>query len=64
MAKKMNHSEYIARTRKMTESALRFTIDDCKQAIAAMPENENAGYYADEIHYCGMELTRRQKKNR
>jgi hypothetical protein len=37
-------------------------MKDCREAIAAMPDGENAGYYMDEIHYCAMELRRREKK--
>ena len=57
----INHKEYQAHTRKMTVASLRWTIKDCKKAIAAMPDGHKAGYYADEIHYCAMELKRRQK---
>jgi hypothetical protein len=34
-------------------------IQDCKRAMAAMPENPKCGQYADEIHYAGMELRKR-----
>lgn len=57
--KTMHHSEYIAQTKKMSVSNLQYVIDDCKQAIAANPDNPNCGYYWDEIHYCSMELRRR-----
>lgn len=58
----INHSEYIKKTRKMTEAELRYIIKDCQEALRAMPENPKAGYYADEINYCVMELHRRAKK--
>jgi hypothetical protein len=44
----------------MSVAALRFTIKDASEAIDAMPHGDKAGYYADEIHYCAMELKRRQ----
>jgi len=56
----IQHGEYQTRTRGMDESALRFVISDCRNAIGAMPDNPKAGYYADEIHYCCMELGRRK----
>lgn len=58
----INHKEYQNRTRKMTVASLLWTIKDCKEAITAMPDGHKAGYYADEIHYCAMELKRRQEK--
>ena len=61
VAKKMNHTEYMANTRKMDTSALLYVREDASSAMEAMPEGENAGYYADEVHYCNMELARRQK---
>ena len=61
LIKTMNHSEYQADCKNRSETSLRHVIEDCKQAIAAMPDNPNAGYYADEIHYCSMELRRRTK---
>ena len=61
MLKTMNHSEYQRECKSRTVTQLRYIIQDCKKAIAAMPENPNAGYYADEIHYCAMELAKRAK---
>lgn len=58
--KTMEHSKYIAKTKKMDEDSLKYVIKDCQNAIDAMPDNPNAGYYADEIHYCCMELKRRK----
>ena len=60
--KTMNHTEYQKKVRKMDEASLRFVIKDCREALAALPESPNAGYYADEICYCGMELNRRRNK--
>ena len=56
LAKKMDHNAYIARTRKMEDASLRYVRDDARQAIEAMPDGPNAGYYADEMHYCEMEI--------
>ena len=56
----IDHKSYQEHVRKMTVISLRWTIKDCKNAIAAMPDGHKAGYYADEIHYCAMELKRRQ----
>ena len=59
LVKKMDHNAYIARTRKMEDASLRYVRDDARQAIEAMPDGPNAGYYADEMHYCEMEIARR-----
>jgi hypothetical protein len=56
----VNHSEYIAKTKKMDEASLRYVIKDCQEAIKAMPDNPKSGYYQDEICYCSMELNRRR----
>ena len=60
--KNMNHTEYQKKVKKMGYDQLLFVIKDCKEAIQAMPDGENVGYYADEIHYCTMELNRRANK--
>ena len=56
----IDHKEYPKRCREMSAVCLRWTIKDCKAAIAAMPDGYKAGYYADEIHYAAMELKRRE----
>ena len=62
MPKVMNHSEYMKKTRTMDESSLRHVIKECKEVIELQSSfNENVGYYMDEIHYCCMELNRREK---
>jgi cytochrome c5 len=61
MPKIMDHGDYQKRVKKMDEAALVYVMQDARNAIEAMPHGENAGYYSDEIHYCGMELTRRRK---
>jgi hypothetical protein len=55
----MNHAAYKTKTRKMTAASLRFVIDDCREAIHAMPDNPKCGEYQDEICYCSEELNRR-----
>ena len=60
--KTMNHANYITKTTNMTESQLKFTIKDCREALDANPYTVNWSYYADEICYCGMELKRRTDK--
>jgi hypothetical protein len=62
------HSEYQDKLRMKKEDgsyvydneSLKYIIQDCKDAIEAMPDNPKAGQYADEIHYCAAELRRRQ----
>jgi hypothetical protein len=63
LVKKMDHSEYIANTRKMTLSSLEYVRQDAAQAYSAFPDGPNAGYYADEVHYCSMEIKRRKVDN-
>lgn len=58
----INHAEYQEKVKTMTDGQLKFVISDCQQAIAAMPNGHKAGYYADEINYCRMELNRRAKQ--
>ena len=55
----INHAAYQAKAKQMTEEQLRFTIKDAIEAMEANPEGHKAGYYADEVCYCGMELKRR-----
>ena len=57
--KTMNHAEYQKRCRTMSPIALRYTITDCQETLRHDPHGKNAGYYADEIHYCAAELKRR-----
>jgi hypothetical protein len=60
--KVMNHSAYIRKTKKMSLHSLKFVIEDCKEVIRLQSDfNPNVGYYEDEIHYCCMELRRREK---
>ena len=59
--KKMDHAAYQKALREKSEEQLRYAIRDAGEAIRAMPDGENAGYYADEVSYCAMELARRQR---
>jgi hypothetical protein len=59
MKKIMDHAAYMRKVKKMSESELEYTIQDCREVIAAMPDGENVGYYTDEILYCHGELKRR-----
>lgn len=56
----INHSEYQEKVKHMSFEALMYTIKDCQNAIRNMPNGHKAGYYADEISYCAMEIKRRQ----
>lgn len=60
--KTMNHIEYPKSLKTKNEAFLRYVMKDAKEAIDAMPEGENAGYYADEICYCADELYNRAIK--
>jgi len=60
MPKKMNHAEYQIALTKKTGDELAFIAKDAQEAAQAMPNGVNAGYYADEAHYCLQELRRRQ----
>lgn len=55
----INHTEYPKSLRNRSDDALRYTIRDASAAMEAMPQGHKAGYYADEIHYCAMELNSR-----
>ena len=59
--KVMDHTEYPERLKNKTDSALRYIMNDAFQAMRAMPDNPNNGYYADEINYCADELYKRKQ---
>ena len=54
------HTQEMARIAALSEDALIYTMNDCAEAIEANPENPKNGQYMDTIHYCGMEM---KKKN-
>ena len=55
------HSEYMAMVKTMSTDSLNYVIQDCRNAIEALPENPKCEQYMDEIHYCAMELRIRDK---
>ena len=55
----INHTEYPKSLKSKSDDSLRFIIKDAKEALFLFPEADKSGYYADEINYCAMELTRR-----
>jgi len=57
----IDHTNYPTGLKSKSPESLRFIMRDAHEAMEAMPEGPKAGYYADEIHYCGMELVRRAK---
>ena len=58
--KTMNHIEYPKQLKAKSVPELMFIQKDAAGARDAMPDGENAGYYADEVSYVSMELKRRQ----
>jgi hypothetical protein len=59
--KTMNHTEYQKNLKHKSFAELHYILKDAQEAIKAMPDGINAGYYADEINYAAMELNRRKK---
>jgi dTDP-4-amino-4,6-dideoxygalactose transaminase len=59
--KTMDHAAYIKKTKRMSQAELLFVIKDASEALEAQPYGQNAGYYADEINYCSMELHKRKE---
>jgi hypothetical protein len=55
----IDHDAYPKSLRSKSDESLRYIIADAKEALFLFPENKKAGYYADEINYCAMELARR-----
>lgn len=60
MPKKMDHAAYQRGLKKKTPAELRFIAKDASEAARVNPEGENAGYYADEVHYALAELNLRK----
>ena len=58
----IDHTEYPKSLKKYPRCELHFIIKDARGAMEAMPDGRKAGYYADEISYCAMELKRRNDK--
>ena len=57
--KQIDHKAYPKALKGKSSASLRFIIQDCREALQAMPNGVKAGYYADEINYCCMELNKR-----
>ena len=55
------HTLEMARVKKLSYAALLYTIQDCRDAVEANPDNPKNGQYMDTGHYCSMEITRRHK---
>jgi hypothetical protein len=62
MKKQMNWTEYVDRIQRLPSIALRFICKDAQEAIDAMPDGVNVGYYSDEILLCSAELKKRARK--
>jgi hypothetical protein len=60
--KRMQFAAYEERISGLPSVCLRFICKDAQEAIDAMPDGPNAGYYADEIHICQSELRKRAKQ--
>lgn len=59
--KNMNHGEYQKMIRNKTDAQLQFIVKDAREALDAMPDGPNAGYYKDEMLYAAMELNQRDR---
>jgi hypothetical protein len=59
--RQIDHTAYPKSLLQKSEASLRYIIQDAKEALFLMPECDKAGYYADEINYCAMEISRRAK---
>ena len=55
----IDHDAYPKSLRSKSVESLHYIIKDAAEALFLFPENQKAGYYADEINYCQMELARR-----
>lgn len=56
----INHRTYPIMLKNKCDDSLRYIMKDAYEAMRANPEGTKAGYYADEVNYCGMELARRK----
>ncbi len=63
-AKRMDHYAYPVSLFNKSDEELRFIIKDANEAMRAMPDGENAGYYADEVNYAADEIARRRRTGR
>lgn len=58
------HSWYQRVCQKRRPESLHHVMRDCAAAMKANPDNPKCDQYADEIHYCAMELSKRQFPHR
>jgi hypothetical protein len=56
------HTDYMTKVKTLSNESLRYIVEDCRNAMAAMPGSPKWGQYADEVHYCHMEINRRLGK--
>lgn len=56
----IDHAAYPKWAAEQSDETLFHIIRDARQAEVAMPDGPKAGYYADEVHYCAMEVARRR----
>lgn len=61
--KTMNHAEYQKKMKTLSWACLEYICDDAREAIATNPDNENNGYYQDEINYASNEMFKRKSRN-
>jgi hypothetical protein len=59
--KTIDHRDYPARCRRLSEAELLYTIADARESLAAWPDSPNAGRYQDEIYSAAAELERRRR---
>ena len=52
----------MAKVKTLPNESLRYIIEDCRNAMEANPSSDKWGQYADEVHYCHMEIKRRLGK--
>jgi len=60
----MDHKAYPLALRKKSDADILYIIRDANEALAAHGKNLKAGYYADEISYCAMEMQRRMAESK
>lgn len=59
----MNSAAYQSLLKTKSDDSLKYIIKDATEAMEAMPQGNNAGYYADEVNYAAMELKSRYRKD-
>lgn len=64
MQNQIDHAAYQRKIKDYSIEMLRWVIKDCQEALQRMPDSPKAGYYQDEINYCGMELAKKERLQR